>query len=337
MAEERIASEKSLYHDLLLRILKRSVAFGGIQPPGSGNRPKRLKGAFDGELADITTAGQESIDDELGPSGLRAAPLDLQYVSFDKDLLVSLAKGPEWVWVQLAAAELFPHITLTSQAKQSVTVRLNGAAQDIELIRPADGDLKTAVEHVRDGQVEADAKAKQRKEQIFAQASDAALSFALGMDLHNFVSDHILHLFDVLELVLARPLYESKRILDVDRPAVLAKPHGIKIKKVIPVPKHQSLPSGHAAYSHALTALVAPTFNLLSTPKIDYLNSLAMRTAENRQLAGLHTHLDTQEGVKLGTAIGAWIHSCVRDRPSEFPALTALVAVAQIQWVVGLT
>lgn len=301
---------------------------GGIQPPGQGNRPQRLFDATHGALGEITRAGQKTLIEEFGPSPLRKEPRTAKPVKYSATLADQLAGGPSWVWVQQAVAELLPFVSVT---KDGSGVEIDvGATDTIILPHPTDSELKAAVEDLFNLQQAAKASGQERREQVLAQAHDAAVAIALALELDQFPSDAVLHLFDVLEFVLARAVFDAKRILNVERPAVIGQKYGIAINEVLDRPNHTSLPSSHSAFAHALERLCVKCFGLDGAKKA-YLQDVAARIAKNRELAGLHTLLDSEAGKQIGYAVADFVFDS-STRMAKFPKLACLVGVSQEFW-----
>ena len=76
----------------------------------------------------------------------------------------------------------------------------------------------------------------------------------------------------------------------------------------ISVPAHPSYPSGHATQSHLIAELVAGTLpGILGNAIRPTLKAMAVRIAENREIAGLHYESDSEAGRELAENIAPMI------------------------------
>jgi hypothetical protein len=303
---------------------------GGNQPPGSGNTSNRLIDSVSGISAAATLAGEQTLDTHLKSVPLRVvgSPVVLP-IPFDKKLDANLEAGNDWVRVNLTAHELLAKMKLS--LIPAVDTRLEeivvspGNSAPITLTKPDEGALQTAVLLMAQ---ELSGTSAPNRDEIVWQANDAGLAIARALKLEVVRDRHFLYLFDVLELVLASPLYEAKLHFNVDRPS--KHPDGATIQPVVPIPRHQSFPSGHASYSWALVELVMAILRF-NPAQEEYLRALAERITLNRQAAGLHTQLDSDAGRQLGESIGRWLGAAAYDI-KNYPKWAALAGRAQASW-----
>jgi hypothetical protein len=166
---------------------------------------------------------------------------------------------------------------------------------------------------------------------ITSESEQPVWPFLHALRLHQHVAPakfrHTCEVLDVVNDVVAVPIYVIKHWLQVKRP----KDVDPSIKPWIPTPLHASFPSGHASYAHAaavvLNALIAPS-DLTAFPK------LAAAVAKRRELAGLHTHLDTAAGTTLGTAIGQhMVELATQGEAPELASWQALFVMAASEWL----
>ncbi len=302
---------------------------GGHQPPGSNKSARYLVDSFVGESAAAVFAGEQTTLEALDRVALWTDGAKATRC-FDFDMLLAdrLDKGSDWVRVNLTANELLAKIKIDCKgddAPTATSVEISFSASDLLTIkRPTDASLNDAVSALLDLQ----AGGVKNRDEIVGQANDAGLAIVRALTLNPIRHRHFLYLFDVLELVLAPLLYGAKLHLNVPRPS--AHPAGKKISTVVPVPNHQSFPSGHASYAWAMVELViglAP----LTPEQQTYLRTLAARIARNREFAGLHTAMDSEAGKLLGVSLGKWIAESAKDS-GAYPKLATLVAQAQRGW-----
>ena len=302
------------------------------QPPGSGNMANRLIDAISGTTAAATFAGELTLDNEeprvvlLDAGATATVP-----VKCDGALATTLKKGNAWVRINLTANELLAAMKLSYNSGvapplANIVVTLGGS-DALTMTKPDTDPKAKPMQDAIAAVIAAQVKVTNRDE-IVSQANDAGLIIARAMKLDVLKHRHFLYLFDVMEFVLARPLYEAKLHFDVARPDKT--PGGEAIQPFVPVPAHQSFPSGHASYASAIVELVIALVRL--DPKQQaYLRVLAERIASNREGAGLHTSLDTNEGNKLGVFLGQWMAKAANENVS-YPKWATLVADAQAEW-----
>lgn len=301
---------------------------GGDQPPGSGTKPSRLAEALFGALGPATFAGHRTLRANLPTVPLRdEVSGKVEPTPHDAALAARLDRGVDWVRVQLTAAELRSRTTtaLSTAAGVPAISFSFGDGPELQFVAPNEADVRAAAERVKLGQ----SAGVTNSDEIVAQASDAGLFIAIALGLNPVEFRHFLMLFDVLELVLAVPLYEAKLHLDVNRPNTWL-PEGSGIETVVPVPSHQSFPSGHMSYATALVEMLIRVLPFQEA-QTKYLRQLATRIGHNRELAGLHTDLDTAAGRQLGGALGGWLADASRS-PNQYPKWATLVAAAQSEW-----
>jgi hypothetical protein len=300
---------------------------GGNQPPGTGNMARRLQDSLVGTTAASSLAGEQTLNGILPNVPLRGqGPNGTTQVLYDKGLAARLEAGDDRVRVNLTAYELLAgmQLTYTAGVSKSIDVSLKGA-DGVQLVAPTPDKLEAAVAVV----AAVSRKDLVNRDEIVAQANDAGLFFGRALTLNGkVVNKHFLYLFDVLELVLARPLYEAKLYLDVPRPSTHSL--GSSITPMVPIPNHQSFPSGHASYAWAIAELMVNIMEFKSEQQT-YLFDLAAHIAANREDAGLHTVLDSGAGELLGTAVGRWMAIAAKDAKT-YPKWATLMAQAQVGW-----
>lgn len=135
--------------------------------------------------------------------------------------------------------------------------------------------------------------------------------------------DLTLDLMDVVCYVVAVPVFASKNHLDVRRPSEVR-----TFQPWIPVPQHRSLPSGHAAAAYAL----AKVLSKLTGAAYADLENVAWAVAKRRELAGVHTERDSEQGAELGKKLGDWMLDFVDSPGKLFKAWAALFKAAAREW-----
>lgn len=131
---------------------------------------------------------------------------------------------------------------------------------------------------------------------------------------------------DVVAHVHAPPIYVLKHLLNIERPHRL----DATIKPWISVPAHAAFPSGHSTYAHAMAVVL----NALAGPgDPSALLDLAAAVARRRELAGLHTRLDSAMGAELGQAIGKHlVEQATQGSAPELAPWRILFAMAGQEW-----
>ena len=165
--------------------------------------------------------------------------------------------------------------------------------------------------------------ANMRLIEIASQASAIELLFALEIGVTLDKHARTIDLIETASAVIAAPLYDVKRKLDIARPSEVVGAHDAPL---IPVPGHASFPSGHATAAHALAELLVAVTAAGSVQKCR-LRLMAHRLAENRFHAGLHTCSDTNAGKALGITFGEWLASSgLRNSNKDWGRLYDLAA-----------
>lgn len=171
-------------------------------------------------------------------------------------------------------------------------------------------------------------------QQVLAQASlpHLFLPIALGMaNSHADLRPFTCALVDVVHDVVNVAVHRLKHQLRVPRPddkTAAAFPFSTVVP-LIPVPGYSAYPSGHSTLMFALATVLSDVVaaNITQT---DALHTLALAIARNRELAGLHTAVDTAAGDQLGRAIGSWMLQAAAH--PEFGPWSGMYAMAAREW-----
>lgn len=165
-----------------------------------------------------------------------------------------------------------------------------------------------------------------------APAPTLAMALALHMDTGAGTSSYpyayTALLIDVVVEVVTAPTHRLKHLLQVPRPT--AGVWGAEVAAIIPVPGYTAYPSGHATVC-AAAAVVLGAVVKDRAAKGQKLMRLAEEIGLNRERAGLHTKLDTDAGIALGTDIGNWMVEAF-DHESAFPTWRQLFTAATAEW-----
>jgi PAP2 superfamily len=113
---------------------------------------------------------------------------------------------------------------------------------------------------------------------------------------------------ELIELTVALAAICSirfKHALNVPRPAMFSG----RLQPIVPTPEHGSLPSGHATEAFAVVELMKRLLekSARNDTRIEQLERLATRIAENRVVAGVHYPMDSAAGWTLGHAVAAYM------------------------------
>lgn len=138
-----------------------------------------------------------------------------------------------------------------------------------------------------------------------------------------------LDMLEALVRAVAFPVFRVKYLLDVPRPVTRA-PAGLQ--PLLETPQHASYPSGHACAAYAM-AEVLIHLACMNDVHAARARALAEDVAFNRQVAGLHTTLDSTAGRELGRMLGQFAVSAATDHPDAFPEWSMLYAGASREWV----
>ena len=123
-------------------------------------------------------------------------------------------------------------------------------------------------------------------------------------------------LVDIAYVALPQTIYDLKKKADVGRP-------NINSDRLLPMPKHQSWPGGHAFWSSAIAVLISLSTNE-KTFEAELLR-IAKRIGMHRERAGIHWHEDTISGLKLGKALMEGLIVHISKNAADFPTIYELV------------
>lgn len=152
-------------------------------------------------------------------------------------------------------------------------------------------------------------------------------AFALGLDKEPERYRWTCLVIDVTVSVTAVAVQRLKHRLLVPRPYEIDEQ--IKPSQRIDRPMYSAFPSGHATICYALVTVLS---NLTSDDgQTDTaLSGLAERISVNRERAGLHTGIDTEQGNKLGTELARSMLAAANA--PEFSVWGAVLAAARKEW-----
>ena len=167
-----------------------------------------------------------------------------------------------------------------------------------------------------------------------APAPTLAMALALHMDTGAGTSAYpyayTALLIDVVVAVVTAPTHRLKHLLQVPRPTDGVWGADKVAAAIIPAPGYTAYPSGHATVC-AAAAVVLGAVVRDPAAKGRKLMKLAEEIGLNRERAGLHTKLDTDAGIALGTDIGKWMVEAF-DHQSAFPTWRQLFTAATAEW-----
>jgi hypothetical protein len=162
-----------------------------------------------------------------------------------------------------------------------------------------------------------------------AEAEDPVWAFVHALGMHRGDARRYAWTGEVLRVVndvVASPIYAIKHLLNVKRPNQVDP----TIETWLPTPAHASFPSGHASFAHAAAAVLT---TLCGAKDPLGLSQVASEVAKRRELAGLHTDLDSQEGQRLGEALGRYmLKQAQTGAAAELAPWRALFALASREW-----
>ncbi len=186
-------------------------------------------------------------------------------------------------------------------------------------------EARAAVKAMKDGM----GPAAESLWMIAAEAEDPAWAFVCALGMHRANAEAFTFTGEVLRVVndvVAAPVYALKHRLNVKRPNQVDP----TVETWLPTPTHASYPSGHATFAHAAAVVLSA---LCGVQEADALTRLADAVAQRRELAGLHTHLDSDEGRRLGTALGRHlVRQAASGASADLAPWRALFALASREW-----
>lgn len=167
----------------------------------------------------------------------------------------------------------------------------------------------------------------QLRDEILLQAADLELWMVAALtEMSTQHHSRTLDLLDALSLALGWPIFLAKYQLNVRRPDTRL-PEGVE--PWLTTPPHASFPSGHACIAQAIAVVLGD----LTGYRGLLLQEQATHIARNREIAGVHTALDSDFGGHLGTLLAQYaIDAAVRDAERN-PRWAMLYARAAEEWV----
>lgn len=249
----------------------------------------------------------------------------------------------------LAAEELLEAVSVPSVAawdskngipRSKVLMSFTGSdgkpvASEHAVSGQATAGYKTSVKDVKDAM-----KESRDDDLISFEASSPTLRLALAVGMDRgagttaYPYRYTALLIDVIVEVVTAPTHRLKGLLQVPRPnsADAWKPDHVPTPAFDPVPGYTAYPSGHAT----VCAAAAVVLNTVAKSAISGLSQPLMKVAEeigkNRERAGLHTKLDTDEGLALGKTMGQWMVDAATIHSKVFTNWADLFEAAQAEW-----
>jgi len=225
--------------------------------------------------------------------------------------------------VLLASWDLMSRIRLAQPSATAVDLVLEGyTPKPFTLLKPTPDKLTVAVEALIEHM-----KNKANLDEIVFEDDCLDFAFALDVPMWPWQHEKTLQALDVVTRVAGIPLYVMKHWLNVERPSELSE----DVVPLIPVPGHRSFPGGHSAVTHALAEVLGAIMGVDATQQ-DRLDQIAARIADNREIAGLHTRLDTEAGERLGRLLGKWMVDMGTEVSLKSTSWAVLFSEATKEW-----
>jgi hypothetical protein len=150
-----------------------------------------------------------------------------------------------------------------------------------------------------------------------------AQELALDPVRHGLVLD----LLDIVSGIVMLPTFALKNGADIPRPWAIGKG---RLPIIIDKLWHASWPSGHATAAYAFAHVLGRLAGADAAEQVR-LDQLAGAIATFRELALVHTPLDSAAGQALGNAVGAWLVEAATTHCADHPAWAALYELARQQ------
>ena len=165
---------------------------------------------------------------------------------------------------------------------------------------------------------------------ILAAADYPQLMLAqeLGMLSRARELEHTSEIIDAATSICVVAIQQLKHLVQAPRPAVLAM--GVQFPTNID-PQYTAFPGGHAAVCGMQASLLA-SLSGAGRGVTDSLEAIARQIAEDRELAGLHSAIDTTFGLDLGKSLGRWLAQLSND-PAAPISWAARFKAATEEWV----
>jgi membrane-associated phospholipid phosphatase len=217
-----------------------------------------------------------------------------------------------------AFADLMPRVTAVEDAKtRAWSVQGNGTAFGAAVSPPDPAALTQAMDRLR-------RQAWRSTGGIAGQRDWIPIYFAKALGLNTGSHGRILDLLDIALGVTMIPVFRIKNSANVLRPWQLDP----NVRPRIPHLWHSSFPSGHAAGAHVCAAMLIGLANPGAADRVR-LHALAQVIAKNRELANVHTDLDSDAGREVGQAVGQWLLSAALTAGGPYAVWPSLYEYAR--------
>lgn len=271
--------------------------------------------------ASINAAGTRS------PSLTSAQEVELDKLASARAVNVMLATADFWAATRVAGQTYVPGIGVGPLTLALVT-EAAGQVSSRSHVVPAitERELHAAVGGVANG-LDDDvfklrlAAASQAPQYMFALALGLGLGPVRGRDLQKYPFTCML--FDVVPAVVTVAVHRLKHLARVPRPSELE----TDLKTTIDNPLFTAYPGGHAAIAHAM----AKVLSVVTGASDAELTTLANRIAKDRELAAIHTDIDTAGGQGVGMAMAQWMLDAANE-PETFGPWSGVYAGAVKEW-----
>lgn len=223
---------------------------------------------------------------DSGDQPIPPAPNDLSYLSMAR-------RG------QILAGEIVPRFRVTSPARGSATLWLDGA-EICQITRPDDAFFSAQLDYVT-------AYAELRSDripEISVQTGDVMSFFGAMGQLNAARRGKTMELLSLVQSVAIQLEMQIKHHCWAPRPIDLSD----RVQPIIQTPDHSAFPSGHATESFAIAATLHRLMSGQSAAQgvADWeamVLPAAHRIAVNRTIAGVHYPVDSAAGAVLGLTI----------------------------------
>lgn len=294
---------------------------GGKTPPLSRSTARRLFEHFLLRTDMVLFAGERTFRRALGAGMIpeRKSPLVLDPSLEDEK--VRLNQMSDDIRLFVVSSEFVSRIAISGKPREKVFYSSSDGLSG-DSTAPQEKDIEAVIDELL-----LKMTGVKNLDEIVAQCDGLELFFALDLDMFPKRLKSM-EVVDVVVNAVSAAAYPIKHKLSVKRPSEVDS----RVVPYIPNPGHSSFPNAHRATAEALAEVLSKLTGENAAVKAR-LKKVAARIGENREWAGVHTKLDSTEGVTLGEAVGKWM--CSKVGMVGYPAWTVLFTEAANEWVKG--
>jgi hypothetical protein len=268
-----------------------------------------------------------------GPALTPQQDLELKRLVQSADVATLVATAPFWQVTRVSAAAWLDAVGVSGGEIQLDLASLGArAAWSWTLPAVSATEYRAAASQVPARQEGSDLADPMTQLRLMAAADypHLLLADALGITDQPDAYPYTCQLLDIAAAVSAVTVHRVKHLIQAPRPGSLVA--GVAVNDhVIPLPGYSAYPGGHAMFCGLLSNLLPSLTGCEPAQALD-LRRRAIQIAEDREIAGLHSAIDTHAGHEAGLSLGDWLVE-VAAEGAALPSWAAVFAAASAEWV----